>query len=255
MNERWPVTPATFEQFMDHLLHVIRVVGIDHVGIGIDFDGGGGVEGLQDATQYPRITERLLKEGYSRSDLAKLWGGNLLRILDQAQKADSTPSIPGVVAAGTPIEIVKEGLDGTEGPLRFTDGSLLFTENRAGRILQVAADGTVSVFLAETNGSNSLALTAANELVSVQTKQPAVGVVYPATSARTLAAAFEAGPSFAPTISLSIATGVSISPTRATCRLPVRRCREGRCITSRPPGAAPAHQRHRVPQRHPAQSR
>lgn len=89
VNQRWPVTPATFDQFMDHLLHVIRVVGINHVGIGIDFDGGGGVDGLQDATQYPRITERLLKEGYSRSDLAKLWGGNLLRILDQAQRTGS----------------------------------------------------------------------------------------------------------------------------------------------------------------------
>ncbi|MGC4029304.1 MAG: dipeptidase [Steroidobacteraceae bacterium] len=88
VNQRWPVTPATFDQFMDHLLHVIRVAGIDHVGIGIDFDGGGGVEGLQDATQYPRITERLLKEGYSRNDLAKLWGGNLLRVLDQAQDVE-----------------------------------------------------------------------------------------------------------------------------------------------------------------------
>lgn len=86
VNARWPVAPATFDQFMDHLLHVIRVAGIDHVGIGIDFDGGGGVEGLSDATHYRRITQRLVQEGYRRADLAKLWGGNLLRILDEAQR-------------------------------------------------------------------------------------------------------------------------------------------------------------------------
>jgi membrane dipeptidase len=62
------------------------------VGIGLDFDGGGGVQGLSDATHYRRITGRLLEEGYTRKDLAALWGGNFLRILDQAQ-AGATPDI------------------------------------------------------------------------------------------------------------------------------------------------------------------
>ncbi|MGC4029303.1 MAG: SMP-30/gluconolactonase/LRE family protein [Steroidobacteraceae bacterium] len=108
----------------------------------------------------------------------------------------ATPAIEGVVAAGTPIEVLREGLEGTEGPLRFTDGTLLFTENRVGRILRVAADGTLSEFLAgsQTNGSNSLALNARNELVSVQTVRPAVGIVYPAGSVKTLVAGYQGKP-------------------------------------------------------------
>lgn len=92
VDARYPVPVATFDMFMDHLLHVIRVAGIGHVGIGLDFDGGGGVQGLSDATHYRRITGRLLEEGYTRKDLAALWGGNFLRILDQAQ-AGATPGI------------------------------------------------------------------------------------------------------------------------------------------------------------------
>ena len=61
------------------------MVGVDHVGIGLDFDGGGGVAGLEDATDYPKITARLLKEGLSKEDLAKIWSGNVLRILKKAQ--------------------------------------------------------------------------------------------------------------------------------------------------------------------------
>ena len=70
------------------LLHVIQVAGVDHAGIGIDFDGGGGAVGFEDAADYPRITERLLKEGYTRKDLDKIWGGNVLRILDRVQSTN-----------------------------------------------------------------------------------------------------------------------------------------------------------------------
>ena len=55
------------------------------MGIGADWDGGGGVQGLEDVAQLPRITQRLLAAGYSEADLAKIWGGNLLRVLDAAQ--------------------------------------------------------------------------------------------------------------------------------------------------------------------------
>jgi membrane dipeptidase len=87
IDAKYPIPRATFEDFIAHLLHAVKIAGIDHVGIGIDFDGGGGVTGLDDATDYPRITARLLREGYSRDDLAKLWGGNALRVLGQAQAA------------------------------------------------------------------------------------------------------------------------------------------------------------------------
>jgi len=86
IERRWPVPPATYEQFIAHLLHVIRVAGARHAGIGIDFDGGGGVAGLEDATAYPRITASLRQAGLSDRDIAAVWGGNVLRILAAAQR-------------------------------------------------------------------------------------------------------------------------------------------------------------------------
>ena len=85
IDRRYPVPQASLSNFMDHLLHAIRLLGVDHVGISGDFDGGGGVEGLEDVTDYPKITEALLKAGYSPDDIAKLWGGNVLRVLREVQ--------------------------------------------------------------------------------------------------------------------------------------------------------------------------
>lgn len=84
---QYPVPKATFEDFMNHLNHALKVAGVDHVGIGIDFDGGGGVTGLNDAADYWKISQRLLAEGYSRDDLAKIWSGNVLRLLRAAEAA------------------------------------------------------------------------------------------------------------------------------------------------------------------------
>lgn len=85
VDARWPIPRATFEDFVRHLDHAIAVAGIDHVGVGADFDGGGGLAGFEDATAYPRITAHLLSKGYSRQDIEKVWSGNVLRILGQAQ--------------------------------------------------------------------------------------------------------------------------------------------------------------------------
>jgi membrane dipeptidase len=87
IDKRFATPRATFEDFMAHLLHALKVAGVDHVGIGIDFDGGGGVTGLEDATDYPRITEWLLKEGYTEADLQKVWSGNVLRVLRAAENS------------------------------------------------------------------------------------------------------------------------------------------------------------------------
>ncbi|HGN1512471.1 dipeptidase (plasmid) [Pseudomonas nitroreducens] len=84
---------ADFEVFMKHLLHILQVVGPEHVGIGADWDGGGGVTGLEDVSQLPRITQRLVDAGYSEQDLANIWGGNLLRVLDQAQRAANPAAV------------------------------------------------------------------------------------------------------------------------------------------------------------------
>jgi membrane dipeptidase len=76
---------TTFEQYMTALLHVIQVAGVDHVCFGADWDGGGGIQGLEDITGLPEITRRLLQAGYSRDDIAKMTSGNVLRILRAAQ--------------------------------------------------------------------------------------------------------------------------------------------------------------------------
>ncbi|MDQ4087457.1 MAG: dipeptidase [Pseudomonadota bacterium] len=81
-----PYTTATFELFMRSLLHSIAVMGVDHVGLGADWDGGGGVIGMEDISRLPRITARLRREGLSEADIAKIMGGNLLRVMRQAQR-------------------------------------------------------------------------------------------------------------------------------------------------------------------------
>ncbi|MCT8003338.1 dipeptidase [Sphingomonas sanguinis] len=97
IDTRWPVPRATFDDVMKHLLHAISVAGIDHVGISGDFDGGGGVEGFDDITAFPKISAALLARGFSAADVAKVWGGNALRVLDAAQAAAEPgvrPAIP-----------------------------------------------------------------------------------------------------------------------------------------------------------------
>jgi membrane dipeptidase len=82
--QMWSVS---FEQYMTALLHVIEVAGVDHVCFGADWDGGGGIQGLEDITALPTVTARLLKAGYSREDIDKMTGRNVLRIVRAAQAA------------------------------------------------------------------------------------------------------------------------------------------------------------------------
>ena len=70
---------------MANLLHALKVVGVDHVGIGLDWDGGGGVAGLEDIADLPRITRALLAAGFTETDVAKIWSGNVLRVLAAAE--------------------------------------------------------------------------------------------------------------------------------------------------------------------------
>lgn len=82
-----PADRATFDDFMAHLLHALKLIGPDHVGIGLDWDGGGGVLGMEDVSAVPKITGALLKAGYAESDIAKIWSGNVLRVLAAAEAA------------------------------------------------------------------------------------------------------------------------------------------------------------------------
>lgn len=86
LDARQPFTEADFDTFMKSVLHAIRVMGVDHVGLGADWDGGGGVPGMEDVSQLPKITARLRKEGYSDADIEKIWSGNVLRLLRQAEQ-------------------------------------------------------------------------------------------------------------------------------------------------------------------------
>jgi membrane dipeptidase len=78
INERFP--GATVADFADHIDYAVNLIGIDHVGISSDFDGGGGVTGWDDAAETFNVTLELVRRGYSEEDVAKLWGGNLLRV-------------------------------------------------------------------------------------------------------------------------------------------------------------------------------
>ncbi|CAN5290806.1 dipeptidase [soil metagenome] len=93
---QFPAPRANFDMFMAHLLHAIKTVGIDHVGISGDFDGGGGLDGLEDIAAYPKVTAALLKAGYSPADIGKIWGGNALRVLRAAQSLADPASLPKV---------------------------------------------------------------------------------------------------------------------------------------------------------------
>ena len=78
--------PANMDDFMDHIDYMVEKIGIDHVGISSDFDGGGGIVGWEDASETMNVTSALRERGYSESEIAKLWGGNLLRVLDKVQE-------------------------------------------------------------------------------------------------------------------------------------------------------------------------
>jgi membrane dipeptidase len=81
LNVRHPQPLAEISDVAAHIDYIARLVGVDHVGIGADFDGGGGVRGLLDVADYPNLTRELMKLGYGKHELAKIWSGNLLRVL------------------------------------------------------------------------------------------------------------------------------------------------------------------------------
>jgi membrane dipeptidase len=78
--------PVTVKDFVDHIAYAVKLIGIDHVGISSDFDGGGGVTGWNDASETFNVTLELVRRGYSEKQIEKLWSGNLLRVLDEVQR-------------------------------------------------------------------------------------------------------------------------------------------------------------------------
>ncbi len=84
LEAKWPEKKASVADVVDHIDHVVKTVGIDYVGIGTDFDGGGGVAGCEDVSGMIRVTEELLRRGYSEPEIAKIWGENFFRVFRAA---------------------------------------------------------------------------------------------------------------------------------------------------------------------------
>lgn len=80
------VKDATLEDFLRHVDHVLKLIGPDHVGFGADWDGGGGVVGLEDITQLPKLTQWLLDQGYTEQQIENIWSGNVLRVVEEAAR-------------------------------------------------------------------------------------------------------------------------------------------------------------------------
>lgn len=87
VEKKYPIPRANFDEYMKHVMHALDLVGPDHVGVGADWDGGGGVVGMEDVSSIPKITERLVKAGYTEPQLANFWSGNALRVLGKAHEA------------------------------------------------------------------------------------------------------------------------------------------------------------------------
>ncbi|HEX6998004.1 MAG TPA: dipeptidase [Gammaproteobacteria bacterium] len=84
INAKWP--PASVEDLVDHVDYAVRLIGIDHVGLSSDFGGGGGIVGWSDAAETSNVTAELRRRGYSDEDIAKIWGGNLLRVWREVER-------------------------------------------------------------------------------------------------------------------------------------------------------------------------
>ena len=89
IDKAYPKPIAVFDDYMSHFLHVLKIVGPANVGVGADWDGGGGVAGMADVSMIATITERLMRDGYDEPTLNKIWSGNLLRVLDIVDRSKS----------------------------------------------------------------------------------------------------------------------------------------------------------------------
>lgn len=86
INKRLPADRATVKDFVDHIDYAVKLIGIDHVGISSDFDGGGGLNGWNDASETFNVTLELVRRGYTEEQIAKIWSGNLLRVMERVEQ-------------------------------------------------------------------------------------------------------------------------------------------------------------------------
>jgi membrane dipeptidase len=86
LSEKYPKKLPTVKDCVDHIDYVKNLIGIDYVGIGSDFDGGGGLDGVADVSELPNITAEMLRRGYSNAEINKVWGGNFFRVFGQVEQ-------------------------------------------------------------------------------------------------------------------------------------------------------------------------
>jgi membrane dipeptidase len=84
IDAQWP--GAGLSDFVDHIDYIKDLIGVDHVGIGTDFDGGGGIPGFNDASESPNVTIEMVRRGYTDDEIKKIWGGNLLRVWREVER-------------------------------------------------------------------------------------------------------------------------------------------------------------------------
>jgi membrane dipeptidase len=89
IDQKHPLAPVTVSDFVDHVDHAVKLIGIDHVGISSDFDGGGGVQGWNNAAETLNVTVELVRRGYTEEQIAKLWGLNLLRVWKEVERVST----------------------------------------------------------------------------------------------------------------------------------------------------------------------
>ena len=90
LNAKYPApvaTRATVKDFVDHIDYATKLIGIEHVGISSDFDGGGGIDGYNCTSEAINVTIELVRRGYTEKQIDALWGGNVLRVMSEVEKA------------------------------------------------------------------------------------------------------------------------------------------------------------------------
>jgi membrane dipeptidase len=91
IDAKFPPAPrATVKDFVNHIDYAVKLIGIDHVGISSDFDGGGGIDGWSSAADAFNVTLELVRRGYTEEQIGKLWSGNLLRVWGEVEKVSQS---------------------------------------------------------------------------------------------------------------------------------------------------------------------
>jgi membrane dipeptidase len=93
IDDEFPPKLASVKDLVDHIDHVVKLVGVDYVGIGSDFDGGGAIDGCTDASEMINITVELLRRGYNEKEIRKIWGENFLRVFREVEEYAKTSSL------------------------------------------------------------------------------------------------------------------------------------------------------------------